>query len=327
MGDKGVILVGTLGESLFRSEDGGEAWEWMGLRQGFHTDGLVRAFANVPDKPEVVYAGTDLGLYRSEDTGRTWKPMDSPATHVWTITVDPADSRVLFVGTGSPIAPAVYRSNDAGKTWDRRPLEVSETCPNVSVPRVSAIAIDPADSANIWLSLEVDGVRHSTDGGDTWEPLNAISPNPDVHNAMVVSNNGAKTVFIVFSDDMYTSKDNGGTWKSVDVQNTFPWGYIRGIAARPDNPDVVFVTAGDFIPGWIGTVMRSKDGGGTWEELSLPVQPNSTMWTISINPADSNVVYSSSMFGYLYRSDDGGDSWKKLWREFGEVYTIMCIPN
>ena len=96
---------------------------------------------------------------------------------------------------------------------------------------------------------------------------------------------------------------------------------------QPDKPNVIFVTIGDTTPGQIGTVMRAKDTGKTWEDLPLPVQPNAAMWTVNIQPTDPQVVFAGSRYGYLYRSDDGGDSWSKLWREFSEISSVMRLPE
>jgi photosystem II stability/assembly factor-like uncharacterized protein len=73
--------------------------------------------------------------------------------------------------------------------------------------------------------------------------------------------------------------------------------------------------------------MRSTDAGATWQSLGLPVQPNSAMWTVSIPASAPDTVFAASRYGYLYRSDDGGDSWRKLWREFGEVSSILWVPR
>jgi photosystem II stability/assembly factor-like uncharacterized protein len=89
----------------------------------------------------------------------------------------------------------------------------------------------------------------------------------------------------------------------------------------------VFLTLGDSTPGRIGTVMRSRDAGATWESLKFPVQPNSAIWTVSIPASAPDTMFCASRYGYLYRSDDGGDSWRKLWREFGEVSSVLWIPQ
>jgi len=56
--------------------------------------------------------------------------------------------------------------------------------------------------------------------------------------------------------------------------------------------------------------MRSRDAGATWQSLGLPVQPNSAVWTVSNACLGPDTVLAASRYGYLYRSDDGGDSWR-----------------
>ena len=111
------------------------------------------------------------------------------------------------------------------------------------------------------------------------------------------------------------------------AREVFPWHYPRSIAVRPDDPKTVFLTLGDSTPGRVGTVMRSRDAGATWRSVDLPVQPNSAVWTVAVPAGAPDTVLAASRYGYLYRSDDGGESWRKLWREFGEVSSILWIPR
>jgi hypothetical protein len=61
--------------------------------------------------------------------------------------------------------------------------------------------------------------------------------------------------------------------------------------------------------------------------VRLPVQPNSAIWTVAISDSAPDTMFAASRYGYLHRSDDGGDSWRKLWREFGEVSSIQWVPR
>lgn len=328
MAHKGAILVGTIGQGVMRSADEGATWSRGSIRQGLHSDCIVRALRSDSRRPDVVYAGTDMGVYCSEDGGEKWRRLDTPMTGsmVWSLAIDPIDPRVMFAGTGTPSKPGIYRSTDAGKSWEHRPMEVADECPAVGIPRATGIAIDPVDHLNVWVGWEVDGVRHSTDGGDTWSKLNGQIQNPDVHNVLVIAG-PPKTVFTLVNDDVWRSVDDGKTWHAAHAREVFPWHYPRGIAVKPDDPRTVFVTLGDSTPGRVGAVMRSRDAGVTWETLNLPVQPNSAVWMVSTSPAAPDTVFAASRYGYLYRSDDGGDSWRKLWREFGEVSSMMWVPQ
>ena len=323
-----TVLVGTVGQGIMRSGDGGESWGRVGITSGLHSDALVRDLANHPDRPGIVFAGTDKGLYRSEDAGQMWQLVDTPmsGSSVWAVTIDNADSKLMFAGTGTPDPCGVFRSTDGGKTWEQRPVDIAEECPNVGVPRVTGIAIDPTNHRDIWVGLEVDGLRHSSDAGDTWESINGAIPNPDVHN-VAVAGGPPKTVVVVVNNDVYTSNDNGANWDRLGIREVFPMTYPRGIMVQPESPNVIFVTIGDTTPGRTGTIMRTRDTGKTWENLSLPVEPNTAMWTVNIQTTDPKVVFAGSRYGYLYRSDDGGDSWNKVWREFSEISSVMWLPE
>ena len=323
-----TVLVGTVGQGIMRSGDGGESWGRAGITSGLHSDALVRDLANHPNRPGIVFAGTDKGLYRSEDAGMNWGLVDTPmsGSSVWAVTVDNADPNLMFAGTGTPNPCGVFRSTDGGKTWEQRPVDIAEECPNVGVPRVTGIAIDPTNHRDIWVGLEVDGLRHSSDAGDTWESINGAIPNPDVHN-VAVTGGPPRTVVVVVNNDVYTSDDNGANWDRLGIREVFPMTYPRGIMVQPEKPNVIFVTIGDTTPGRTGTIMRTKDTGKTWENLSLPVEPNTAMWTVNIQSTDPQVVFAGSRYGYLYRSDDGGDSWNKVWREFSEISSVMWLPE
>ena len=189
MPDVKTVLVGTIGQGIMRSADGGESWRRVGIDAGMHSDALVRALGNHPDRPGVVFAGTDKGLYRSEDGGQQWKLLDTAMSGscVWAMAIDSADPKLMFAGTGTPDRCGVFRSTDGGETWERRPVEVALECPNVGVPRVTGIAIDPNNHSDVWVGLEVDGLRHSANAGETWETINGAIPNPDVHNVAVAA--------------------------------------------------------------------------------------------------------------------------------------------
>src|SRR5262245_21906098 len=107
MTNKGTILVRTVGQSVMMSADEGATWTRASVRQGMHSDAIVRALLADPRRPQTVYAGTDLGLYRSDDGGGKWQLLDSPmkGSMVWSLAVDPSDSRVMFAGTGTPSTP------------------------------------------------------------------------------------------------------------------------------------------------------------------------------------------------------------------------------
>jgi len=323
-----TVLVGTVGQGIMRSGDGGESWQRAGINSGLHSDALVRTVVSHPTQPEVIFTGTDKGLYRSEDGGQTWQLQDNAMNDycVWQIAIDPSNPQRMFAGTGTPTPATIFRSLDGGKTWDKRPVEVAETCPAVGIPRVTGIAIDPEDPNDIWVGFEVDGLRRSTDGGDTWMDLSSKIPNLDVHNVTVAAG-PPKTVVVVVNNDVWTSTDGGNNWTAVGIKEAFPLTYPRGIMVKPDSPNTIFVTIGDSTPGRTGAIMRSTDTGKTWQSMKLSTPSNTAMWVVSTHRENPQVMFAGSRYGDLYRSDDGGNSWEKQWREFSEISSVLWLPE
>jgi len=328
-----TIIVGTIGQSIMRSTDDGKSWERVGPRRGFPYEALVRCLAVHPREPRIVFAGTERGLYRSDDAGQRWSLVDSALNpfYIWALAIDPVEPEIMFAGTGTPTPAMVFRSTDGGKSWEKRPVEVAAECENVGTPRVTAIAVDPEERRNIWMGLEVDGARRSTDRGETWNHVDLPIRQADIHNVTVTSG-PPKSVFIVANREIYKSTDNGVTWEALGMQKILHWeyprsqNYLRGITVQPSHPDVLILGIGDATPGTVGGIARSRNLGESWEMMPLPVQPNSTVWTFGTHHADPNIIFAASRFGYLYRSDSGGDSWTKLQRELSEIAAVRWLP-
>ena len=329
MADGITILVGTAGQGVMRSIDSGESWRRVGITQGIHSDAVVRCLTPVPGTTSSVLAGCDKGIIRSDDNGDTWHSVSTAmdGTAVWAIAFDPSNPQVGFAGTGTPDPCQIYRTKDGGASWEHRPCEVAAECPAVGVPRVTGIAIDPTNGNSIWVGIEVDGLRHSSDGGDTWETVpHQEIPNMDIHNVTVTAGPPHRVVVMV-NDDVFLSDDDGGSWRNLDVRQNFPLGYPRGIKVKADDPQTIFTTFGDTTPGSTGVVMRSTDAGATWNSLPLPVEPNTAMWVVNSQPQNPDFLLAGSRYGYLYQSGDAGASWSKFNREFSEISSVAWFPN
>jgi photosystem II stability/assembly factor-like uncharacterized protein len=90
---------------------------------------------------------------------------------------------------------------------------------------------------------------------------------------------------------------------------------------------VVLMGNGDGPPGSGGVVARSTDGGRSWKAAAMPGRANSTLWNFAVHPADPSLMYASSVSGEVYRSIDGGATWQKLAREFGEIRALAWAPT
>jgi photosystem II stability/assembly factor-like uncharacterized protein len=318
-----TICVGTVGTGLWISPDGGDTWRRV--RDGVSNESRVYGLAVHPAEPRTLFAGAEDGLYKSADGGESFARLDTAMNglDVWRIAIDPVNPDIIFAGTRPA---ALFRSNDGGHNWRKLPAEVVDECPNVGVPRVTALTVDPSDHRVVWAGIEVDGVRRSTDGGETWSRITNGIYDLDIHD-IAVTVNGGTTVLTSTPGEIFESRDRGESWQGLGVRDQFSLRYCRHLAQKADDPATLFVATGNGAVGDAGAIQRSKNGGRSWETLPLPAEPNSPIWAFATHPADPGLIIACSHYGQLYASRDAGDSWRKLPREFTEIRALAWLPN
>src|SRR3954470_6605453 len=110
------LYVGTIGEGVFRSLDGGDTFRRA--CEGMFVECHVRALAVHPDDPATLYLGSEQGLFVSRDGADNWARLPAPldGLQVWSLCLAPGRPELILAGT----CPArVYRSDDGGRTWAR----------------------------------------------------------------------------------------------------------------------------------------------------------------------------------------------------------------
>ena len=321
MSDHITIHIGTIGQGLWRSPDGGDVWQ-KGRGVGEQS---IRSLAVFPDDPNRLLAGADDGLFLSDDNGSSWSMVDSyePDRQTWSLAVDPTDPDIIFAGG----RPGVRRSRDGGQSWDDLPVQIVEECP-VGIPRTTVVVIDPLNSQRVYAGVEVDGVHKSLDGGDTWVRGNPLGPETfqaDIHCMGRSAGLEGSATFATSPFGIARSDDEGESW----LQHEFPpltertqRSYCRAMIVKHDDPDAMFVASGDGIPGTTGAIQRTTDGGQTWTTCDLPVAPNSVVYWLATHADAPDTIAAATLYGYVYLSEDGGDSWRKLDREFGEIRAL-----
>jgi hypothetical protein len=331
-----TITIGSCGRGTWNSGDGGESW--MHQRKWFvpPESPIVRALTVHPREPHTLYAGGDRGLHVSRDNGRQWEmlsPIDQ-IQNIWSVAIDPINPDTIYVGTspnGGNDKAGVHRTRDGGQTWQKLELpRVTDWC-EVGPPRVDHIAIDPIDNRVIFAGIEVDGLRRSVDGGDTWTFVDGPWPedNPDHHYTTIIPYNGGTRVLSLFPDEIYFSDDVGESWECMGtrryINDTNNGRYFRWLAVKPDDPKVMFGGAGNFNVGSAGGLYRTMDWGETWETLTTDL--NSTVYGIHVNPANTDRVVAVTSCGQVWASEDSGDSWRMIKEVFGELLAVAWQPN
>ncbi len=242
----------SIGNGVYKSTDGGETWQHMGLTE----TGRIPRIVIHPRDPETVLVAAmghcygpqpERGVFRTTDGGRTWEKVlfvdeDTGASD---LVIDPNDPQILFAGTW----PLVI------KTWGRE-------------------SGGPGG-----------GVHMSSDGGATWKRLTGYGlPEPPIGKvALGIASSNSKIVYAMIETEdgvIWRSEDGGENWKLVSRDHMFnerPHHHSR-ITIAPDNPDE-FYTQGV-------RQMVSLDGGKTGiVQMPQPGYDHHDMW---IDPLDAN---------------------------------------
>lgn len=326
-----TLLVATDGQAVLRSHDDGATWRRLKVDQDLEFDDCVRCLLPDPRNPQAVFAGAEKGLFRSEDCGANWQRIDCALNPyaVWKLVADQKNPDIMYAGTGSPTRAAFFRSGDGGKRWEKMPLEMAPKCAGVSRPRMLALAIDPNDVHNVWVGVEEGGLFRSRNGGESWQRIDSNEPNgvrnSDLHGIVILPG-PPKTIVVLVVNALYSSTDDGVTWSETNVRDKWGIYYSRVLVRKPGSNDELFMGIGDGTPGTTSMFLRSKDCGSSWVSSPLPVQPNSCFWAIGTNAADPAIVLAGTKYGDLFRSADGGISWRKDWREFSEITDLAWLP-
>jgi photosystem II stability/assembly factor-like uncharacterized protein len=314
------LYVGTIGEGLWRSLDGGVTF--TRACDGMFVECHIRALAVHPQNPRVLFLGSEQGLYRSDDGADNWKRVESPLNglQIWSILVVPTQPDVIVVGT---CPSRLFRSSNGGRSWQEADVKMRQDCARIIHTRVTALCGHSNDARTVWAGVEIDGVYRSRDSGQHWQAVGTGLSSQDIH---ALAHIGGTRLIATTNNDVNVSLDEGDTWQPLQLPKKLPLPYFRGLTQRADRPDVLYLGNGDAPPGTTGLIARSLDGGATWEPASMPGRANSTLWNYAVNAADPNLVYGSSVSGQVYRSTDGGTSWHRLAREFGEIRALAWTP-
>ena len=222
-------------------------WRCIGPHRGSRTVGAV----GVPSQPNVFYIGVNNGgVWKTNDYGRTWKPIfdDQPTGSIGDVAVAPSNPEVIYVGSGEglqrpdlSVGDGIYKSTNGGKSWMNMGLKDAQ--------QIGGLAVDPTNENRLFVAAlghpyganEERGVYRTLDGGKTWVRVLYIDENTGAVQVAIDPNN----TNIVYAD-MWAGRQ--GPWENG---------------------------------AWDGTesgLYKSTDGGTTWKHLTNPAQTLCCCW-------------------------------------------------
>jgi photosystem II stability/assembly factor-like uncharacterized protein len=295
------------------------------------------AIAGEPGNPMVSYIGAASGgLWKTSDGGIRWAPITDSlsVSSVGAIALAPSDPSQVWMGTGETfvIRPAhamgdgIYKSEDAGKTWQHKGLDKTGRIGRVIVHPTNPDIIYAAALGHTYGPQQERGIYRTKDGGMTWEQVLfvdegtgasdlAIDPtNPDILYAAMWSIN-------INSWGLRSGGPGGGIYKSTDGGDSWapmkeiglPGGQKRpvgktAIALSHGSPNVVYALFEINSP----ELWKSEDSGASWKLMSQDHTMNerAPYYTrIAVAPDNPDEVYFMSV--RFSKSEDGGKTLMK----------------
>jgi photosystem II stability/assembly factor-like uncharacterized protein len=297
-----------------------------------------------PDNPEVVFAGTNDGVWRSTDHGHTFKRTAFPdKTQVWSFMVDSRDPKKMLAGA-SPIE--VYRSEDGGASWRKLATpKVGSHCKGPFASRVMRFAQNPKKPEEIYAALEINGVMRSTDGGESWTDCSAglIKLSELEHlKSKIVSDTTAEGMLdghaitinpadpdcpiVALRMGLFRTTDHGQTWQDMDVKRFSPVTYGRDVKVSTAEPNTLYAALSVAASSHDGALYRSQDNGKSWQRFDK-VQVHGTIMSVGLHATDPNQVYLGARYdGEIFGTQDGGKTWQAmpLPGEVQHIYSVAC---
>ena len=197
------------------------------------------------------------------------------------------------------------------------------------------LAVDPLHPAHVYCGTFDRGLWHSIDAGESWTPAGpgiAYKKVMSVAIGATARKNGCGVVYAGTEPSaVFCSEDGGYSWRELDALRKLPSASSWSFPPRPWTSHIRWITVDPLVPGRLfaaaeaGALLRSLDGGQTWEDRK-PTGPFDTH-TLLMHRLAPNRVYSAAGDGFV-QSDDGGDTWFRpdAGLEYGYLWGAAASP-
>jgi photosystem II stability/assembly factor-like uncharacterized protein len=235
-----------------------------------------------------IFVGTNIGVYRSQNLGSTWKQINQGLfdQNIRTLSLHPDSPKTIYAGT----ALGIFKSEDEGENWN----EWIDESSGLTNPKIHDLSIDTQDSDILFAATE-GGIFKSLDSGESWDVLYEEARVLQIETSSV----NPQIIYAVTAKNVIRSNDGGNNWKGVwqdDVKNPL------SILALNIDPEFLY-------SGTQTGLLKSFNTGRNWVKDK----------NFSSAPVTAGYVYGNNishlLFGSgekIFRSKDGGDSWFPL---------------
>jgi photosystem II stability/assembly factor-like uncharacterized protein len=287
-----------VGRGVWKSEDGGESWGFVGLPES----GAIGSLVIHPRDPDLVYVAAlghpfgknpERGIYRSSDGGQSWENVLflNDSTGAVSLSMNPHNPRIIFAGmwraerkpwtliSGGPEG-GLYRTKDGGDTWEK----LAGGLPEGIVGKVT-VSVSRANPDRVWAMVEAEpgnGLYRSDDGGDTWSFLTGESnlAGRAFYYHHVYADPGDENTVYVLNTRLYRSVDGGSAFELIPVHH----GDLHDLWINPLDPEI-------FVIGDDGGAEVTLNHGRTFSPVYN--QPTAELYDVMVDNGIPYRIYGS----------------------------------
>jgi hypothetical protein len=308
----------------------------IGVVPGNPNTGRVESLATDPTNSNIIYVATaGGGVWKTSNAGSSWTPLtdNQVTTTMGAIALAPSNPNVIYAGTGDPdgyYGQGILKSIDAGASWTL--LGTSQFYRRT----IAKIVVDATDPNTAYVAVNTGGIQtlsgnagiwKTSDGGTTWTNTTSSITSLGFRDLVVDPSNHLTLYAASFafgsgsSNTLYKSTNAGASWS---VAGNFPVGDASNgrmaVAIAPSSTQTIYVSIANESTGGIYKIVKSADGGATWNQVTTPTNYLGNQGgydtTLAVDPSNANVVFaggtSDSGGPAFIESTDGGVSWSSI---------------
>lgn len=327
--------------------DGIGRWRCIGPFRG----GRVITVAGDPRDVGTFYFGACAGgVWKTEDAGQFWECISDgffKTSSVGALAVSQSDPNVIYAGMGEATiridvshGDGVYKSTDAGRTWQHMGLDDTR--------HIGKVRVHPNDPDTVYVAAlghafgknQQRGVFKSIDGGRNWKQTLFVSDKAGAIDITIDKNNPRVLYAAMWEayrsfhqissggedSGIWRSMDGGETWENISTNKGLPEGTLGkiGLDASPAQSGRVYA----IIEHDEGGMYRSDDYGDTWEFVGPNKDIISRAWYymhVTADPQDADTVYVNNL--RFWKSIDGGRTYEMIGTPHGDNHDLWIDPN
>jgi len=288
------------GGGVWTSHDGGHTWSESEALHGQS----IRAFAQAPSNPAMLFAGTLDGVYRSKDAGVSWtliSPPESKEIHeVESLAIDPTDPNIVYAGTWH----LPWKTTDGGTNWHNIKDGV------IDDSDVFSIIVDPVRPEIVFASA-CSGIYKSENSGELFKKIAGIPADARRTRVLKQDPQNPLTVYAGTTEGLYKSVDGGKKFKALTDSDVI----VNDIFVDGSNADHVLLAtdrSGVLVSNDAGASFASSNDGFSGRKVEALLVDRD-------NPARVYAgVVNDKRYGGVFTSVDGGEHWDQLSRGLDE---------